>query len=185
MYERAGELYDALDRTGEAKDAYVRGHAYRRAVELCRRAGSNLSHEVVELEEKWGDHLVEMKQVDAAINHFIEAGQSVKAIEAAMECRNWKKALEIVDAQAGGGGHQFQPYYRRIARHYEQARDYEQAERCFLRAGEPAEAVEMYCRADRWESAHKVGVGASSTRTSTRGVNGVCGSKQNSVEKEW
>jgi intraflagellar transport protein 172 len=42
-------------------------------------------------------------QVDAAINHFIEAGQSVKAIEAAMECRNWKKALEIVDAQAGRG----------------------------------------------------------------------------------
>ena len=162
MYERAGELYDALDRTGEAKDAYVRGHAYRRAVELCRRPGSNLQHEVVELEEKWGDHLVEMKQVDAAINHFIEAGQSVKAIEAAMECRNWKKALEIVDAQAGGGsrsGQQFQPYYRRIARHYEQARDYEQAERCFLRAGQPGEAVEMYCRADRWESAHKVAVG--------------------------
>ena len=51
--ERAGELYDALDRTAEAKDAYVRGHAYRRAVELCRRPGSNLNHEVVELEEKW------------------------------------------------------------------------------------------------------------------------------------
>jgi intraflagellar transport protein 172 len=101
MYERAGELFDALDRPAEAKEAFVRGHAYRRAVELCRRPGSNLQHEVVELEERWGDHLVEVKQVDAAINHFIEAGQSVKAIEAAMECRNWKKALEIVDAQAG------------------------------------------------------------------------------------
>ena len=41
--------------------------------------------EVVTLEHEWGNWLVEHKQLDAAINHFIEAGQYVKAIEAAIQ----------------------------------------------------------------------------------------------------
>lgn len=41
------------------------------AVELARLA---FPTEVVKLEEAWGDYLVQQKQMDAAINHFIEAG---------------------------------------------------------------------------------------------------------------
>lgn len=41
------------------------------AVELARVA---FPVEVVRLEESWGDYLVQQKQMDAAINHFIEAG---------------------------------------------------------------------------------------------------------------
>lgn len=41
------------------------------AVELARVA---FPAEVVRLEESWGDYLVQQKQMDAAINHFIEAG---------------------------------------------------------------------------------------------------------------
>lgn len=41
------------------------------AVELARLA---FPGEVVKLEEAWGDYLVQQKQMDAAINHFIEAG---------------------------------------------------------------------------------------------------------------
>jgi len=41
------------------------------AVELSRHA---FPQDVVKLEEEWGDHLVGQKQLDAAINHFIEAG---------------------------------------------------------------------------------------------------------------
>lgn len=29
---------------------------------------------VVKLEEEWGDYLVQQRQMDAAINHYIEAG---------------------------------------------------------------------------------------------------------------
>ena len=47
--------------------------------------------EVVGLEEEWGDWLVAHRQLDAAVNHFVEAGQSIKAIQAAMECRQWQK----------------------------------------------------------------------------------------------
>lgn len=40
------------------------------AVELARLV---FPAEVVKLEEGWGDHLVQQKQLDAAINHYIEA----------------------------------------------------------------------------------------------------------------
>jgi len=41
------------------------------AVELARYA---FPENVTKLEEEWGEHLVNQKQLDAAINHFIEAG---------------------------------------------------------------------------------------------------------------
>ena len=41
------------------------------AVDLARYA---FPAEVVKLEEQWGDYLASQKQLDAAINHFIEAG---------------------------------------------------------------------------------------------------------------
>lgn len=41
------------------------------AVELARAA---FPADVVKLEEAWGDYLVQQKQMDAAINHYIEAG---------------------------------------------------------------------------------------------------------------
>lgn len=41
------------------------------AVDLARYA---FPSEVVKLEEQWGDYLSSQKQLDAAINHYIEAG---------------------------------------------------------------------------------------------------------------
>ena len=41
------------------------------AVELARYA---FPQDVVKLEEAWGNYMVSQKQLDAAINHFIEAG---------------------------------------------------------------------------------------------------------------
>lgn len=41
------------------------------AVDLARHA---FPQDVVRLEEEWGNYLVQQKQLDAAINHFIEAG---------------------------------------------------------------------------------------------------------------
>lgn len=48
--------------------------------------------QVVVLEEEWGDWLASQRQMDAAINHFIEAGVAVKAIEAALAARQFPKA---------------------------------------------------------------------------------------------
>lgn len=41
------------------------------AVDLARYA---FPSDVVKLEEEFGDYLVSQKQLDAAINHYIEAG---------------------------------------------------------------------------------------------------------------
>lgn len=44
---------------------------YFLAVELAR---VSFPREVVKLEEAWGNYLYSQKQMDAAINHYIEAG---------------------------------------------------------------------------------------------------------------
>lgn len=56
---------------------------------------------MVDLEEEWGDWLMSQKQTDAAINHFIEAGQSLKAVEAAIRVRQFGKAAGIIDFLVG------------------------------------------------------------------------------------
>lgn len=77
-------------------DHDLRGHVYRKALDLVRR---HFPAEVVALEEEWGDWLMSQHQVDAAINHFIEAGCSLKAVEAALAARQWQKAAAILDSQ--------------------------------------------------------------------------------------
>ena len=69
---------------------------YRKALDLVRR---HFPAEVVALEEEWGEWLMSQHQVDAAINHFIEAGCSIKAVEAALAARQWQKAAAVLDSQ--------------------------------------------------------------------------------------
>lgn len=53
--------------------------------------------QVIIIEEEWGDWLVTQKQMDAAINHFIESGATLKAIKAAIDCRQFAKAAGIIE----------------------------------------------------------------------------------------
>lgn len=73
-----------------------RGNAYRKAVDLARK---EFPGEVVGLEDAWGDWLMSQRQVDAAINHFIEAGQTLKAIDAALAAKQWSKAATLIESQ--------------------------------------------------------------------------------------
>ena len=151
MYEKAGHFYEKLGDASRAMDAYRKGSAFARAVELSRRAFQG--RDVVELEEMWGDYLVSRKNPDAAVNHFTEAGAYLKAIQAAIDCRQWAKAAQIVETLPAA---EAKPYYSRIAKHYESTRSFDEAERFYLRAGLPQDAVEMYSRANKWELAHRV-----------------------------
>ena len=58
-------------RTDEAMACYVNGGVFSRAVELARQ---HFPAQVVQLEEKWGNHLVQNKELESVVNHFIEAG---------------------------------------------------------------------------------------------------------------
>lgn len=150
MHDRAGDFYERLDELQRALDSYIRGNAYRKAVELARRS---FPSRVVELQEQWGDFLVAQKQVDMAINHYIEAKVFQKAIEAALNARQYSRALQLVDAIESDSS---KPYYKQLARYYEESHQYELAERCFIAADQPHLAVEMHTRLGSWEIAHKL-----------------------------
>jgi intraflagellar transport protein 172 len=53
----------------KALDCYVKGNAFKKAVDFAKTAEPSL---VTGLEERWGNYLMSIKQTQAAINHFIE-----------------------------------------------------------------------------------------------------------------
>ncbi|XP_053736543.1 intraflagellar transport protein 172 homolog [Synchiropus splendidus] len=152
FYERAGDLCESIHNNQRALECYRRGGAFRKAVDLARQA---FPAEVVKLEEAWGDYLVQQRQMDAAINHFIEAGCSTKAIEAAIAARQWKKAVHILQLQEDPSARGF---YVKIAQHYASLQDYEVAEQLFVKGDHIKEAIDMYTAAGHWERAHKLAV---------------------------
>ena len=150
MYDKAGEFQERLNDLQKALDSYIRGNAYRKAVELARKC---FPSKVVELQELWGDFLVSQKQVDMAINHYIEAKVYRKAIESAINARQYSRALQLVDVVDAETA---RPYYKQLARYYEDIRNYELAEKCYVAADLPQLAVEMHTRLGNWEIAHKI-----------------------------
>ncbi|CAD7963993.1 unnamed protein product [Amoebophrya sp. A25] len=131
--QKAGALYERMGMLDKAMAAYIQGHAYRQAVELAKQNQPGL---VVRLEEEWGDYLVSQKQMDSALNHYIEAGCSIKAIDAAISAR--------------------QSFYEKLATFYEKGRQFDQAERGYLKAGKPQKAVTMYISFQMYDKAQRV-----------------------------
>eukprot|EP01059_Diplonema_ambulator_P008871 TRINITY_DN18639_c0_g1_i5.p1 TRINITY_DN18639_c0_g1~~TRINITY_DN18639_c0_g1_i5.p1 ORF type:complete len:1382 (+),score=614.47 TRINITY_DN18639_c0_g1_i5:304-4146(+) len=152
MFEKAGDFFEKLGLNERAVEAYRRGHAFRRAVDLSRREFPGY---VISLEDEWGDWLVSQKQVDAAINHYIEAHQEMKAINSAINSRQWTKAVQILDMQEQSDPTVLR-YYKTIAAHYEENHQFAEAEKYHLKAQLPKDAVAMYTRNNMWEAAHKV-----------------------------
>ncbi|XP_072536228.1 intraflagellar transport protein 172 homolog isoform X2 [Salminus brasiliensis] len=152
FYERAGDLLERMRKYQQALDCYRKGNIFKKAVELARVA---FPSEVVKLEEAWGDYLVQQKQMDAAINHYIESGCSSKAVEAAIGARQWKKALHIVELQQDKSSSK---YYLKIAQHYASIQEFEVAERLFVKGDHIKDAIDMYTQAEKWEQAHKLAV---------------------------
>ncbi|KAJ3253804.1 hypothetical protein HK103_005291 [Boothiomyces macroporosus] len=153
IFEKAGELYERLGGNERALDSYKKGKAFRPAVDLCRVLYPS---EVVKLEEQWGDYLMTQKQTDGAINHYIEAGKSIKALEAAILAKQWKKAVGIVDTLQATD--QAKPYVLQMAEHFKSVGETNLAEKYYVEAGKPQEAVEMYTKANKWEKAHSLAI---------------------------
>ncbi|CAK4705865.1 hypothetical protein LEN26_010812 [Aphanomyces euteiches] len=150
MFEKAGDQFEKMEQEDRALAAFIKANAFRKAVELSRRV---FPDRVMKLEEIWGDYLVSQKQMDMAINHYIEGNVPTKAVEAALNSRQWAKAGQMVETLDDEIA---LPYYRRLARHYQDAQQYEQAERCFIKADAARDAVEMYTRANKWDAAYQV-----------------------------
>ena len=153
LHEKIGQFLEHFGHFDRALKAYCEGRAYQRATDLCRK---EFPSDVVRLEEEWGDWLVKQRQSDSAVNHFIEAGQARKAIEAALASRQWTRVAEIaysLDRETA------RDYYYKVAKHYESSTNYSEAEKYFVQAGVPQEAVDMYASANHWEAAHRIAAG--------------------------
>ncbi|KAJ3338041.1 hypothetical protein HDU93_010039 [Gonapodya sp. JEL0774] len=148
---QAGHLYQKLKRFDRALEAYKAGKAFRKAVDLCREI---FPDQVVAIEEQWGDYLRSQKQMDAAVNHYIEAGKLVKAVECAVAARQWKRAASIADTLSPD--QKPKQHLLQLARHFSANRDYTPAERYFMEADQPQAAVDMYIQAGLWENAYNV-----------------------------
>eukprot|EP01006_Ploeotia_vitrea_P031095 TRINITY_DN63406_c0_g1_i1.p1 TRINITY_DN63406_c0_g1~~TRINITY_DN63406_c0_g1_i1.p1 ORF type:complete len:1553 (+),score=958.06 TRINITY_DN63406_c0_g1_i1:271-4659(+) len=146
-FEKAGEFLENLNLLERALEAYRRGHAFRAAVDLCRRA---FPGHVVALEEEWGDWLASQGKMDAACNHYNEAGAYLKAINAAIEAKQWSKiaVIEHVNPEEA------KPFLKRIAAHYEEIKRYDTAQRYYLQGGFYSDAVHMYFHAGQYDTAY-------------------------------
>jgi len=150
LHEKAGDFFEKMGMYDRALESFKKGHAFHKAVDIARKG---FPQEVVKLEESWGDWLVEQKQVEAAINHFIEAGLFNKAIEASIIARQWNKAIQLLKNQPPEVS---RPFYKQIAKHYADIRQYDLAEKHYINASEYVEAFEMYVKANKWDSAYKM-----------------------------
>ncbi|KAL3276031.1 hypothetical protein HHI36_020760 [Cryptolaemus montrouzieri] len=149
LFEAAAEIYEKLDKPDLALECFKKGKAWSKALELARVQSPD---QVVELEEQWGDSLVENKQLDAAISHYIEAGATLKALDAAVAAKQWKKAVHIVKVVEMSDS--VKKYYVALADHFASVKDYNLAEKLYIAGGMYREAVNMYNVAGQWEKAH-------------------------------
>uniref|UniRef100_A0A2K6RB56 Intraflagellar transport protein 172 homolog n=1 Tax=Rhinopithecus roxellana TaxID=61622 RepID=A0A2K6RB56_RHIRO len=154
LYERAGDLFEKIHNPQKALECYRKGNAFMKAVELARLA---FPVEVVKLEEAWGDHLVQQKQLDAAINHYIEARYGSMGIGASKDTKvsqnvGWC-AIYILDLQDQNTASK---YYPLVAQHYASLQEYEIAEELYTKGDRTKDAIDMYTQAGRWEQAHKL-----------------------------
>ena len=150
IFEKAGELLEILGQYKKALEAFNEAKCYSKAVELAKK---HLPKLVEKLEDEWGDWLMNQKQLEAAITHYIEAGSRTKAIEAAIGARKWDKAIELSNSINNESA---RPYLSIIGDHFAMQRLTDTAEKYYLKAKEPVKAFNMYVKYGRWEKAEQI-----------------------------
>ncbi|KAI1724366.1 intraflagellar transport protein osm-1 [Ditylenchus destructor] len=113
IFDKAGEMLEEVKQFQRSMECYKRGKAFSKAIHVAR---FSFPEQVVQLEEAWGDSLCQEGNFDAAISHYLESGNSLKAAQG----------------------------------------DYSTAEKLYIDANLPMEAVEMYNRAGKWIDAYKL-----------------------------
>ncbi|KAM3727543.1 Intraflagellar transport protein [Dirofilaria immitis] len=151
LFEKAGELFEATKDFEQALENYRKGKGYAKAIQLAR---VHFPERVVLLEEEWGDSLVAEANYEAAINHFLESGQTAKALEASIKAKQWGKAAQIVDVLEDND--LAKRYYGKIADHHASIGDLERAEMLYIEAKMHREAIEMYNKAARWTDSYRL-----------------------------
>ncbi|EAT43404.1 AAEL005155-PA [Aedes aegypti] len=151
LYELAAELAYRTGQQASAIALYRKGGAYARAIDLARYISPD---EVTSLEEEWGDWLVSKRQLDASISHYIEAGSTVKALEAAVGAKQWRKAVQI--AKVVDDPEEIRKYAVELAEHLCMIGDVKTAEELLIRAEMYKEAINLLNKHGQWEKAFDI-----------------------------
>lgn len=139
MHVQAGEVYQATGKQDKALELYRKGHAFAKAIDLARHS---FPGEVTLLEESWGDYLMSVHRPEQAIAHYIEAGKMPTALRAAIEAHQWEKAADILEVV---GESNVEPeHFQQLGRYYATIRNYEKAEKYFIKGKLPVEVVKMF-----------------------------------------
>eukprot|EP00698_Gefionella_okellyi_P025059 TRINITY_DN9055_c0_g1_i1.p1 TRINITY_DN9055_c0_g1~~TRINITY_DN9055_c0_g1_i1.p1 ORF type:complete len:1722 (-),score=456.28 TRINITY_DN9055_c0_g1_i1:33-5198(-) len=147
MFEKAGDFFESCDMFDRALNAYRRGNSYRRAIELARRAYPD---EIIPLEEAWGDWFMQHKQPHNAMERFLQAFKYNKALEAAIAAKQWNMVLQVAEQLSDS---EARPQLYKVGKMLEEAGDYSNSEKFFIKCGKAEEAVSMHLRAGRLEAA--------------------------------
>ena len=77
----------------------------------------------------------------------------MKAVEAAIASRQWKKAVDILSTQESS---QVLIYYEKIADHFASVQEFDVAEKFYIKSSNPRACIEMFNRAGKWDRAYKI-----------------------------
>lgn len=77
----------------------------------------------------------------------------MKAVDAAINSRQWKKAVDILATQDPDS---VSVYYKKIADHFSGVQEFDVAEKFYIKANHPKECIEMFNKAGKWDRAFKV-----------------------------
>ncbi|XP_031636976.1 intraflagellar transport protein 172 homolog isoform X2 [Contarinia nasturtii] len=151
LYELAGDLSQKMNQPNAAIDYYRKGKVFARAIELARSVSPE---EVTTLEEEWGDWLVSRRQADASISHYIEAGATSKALEAAVNAKQWLKAVQI--ARVLDEPDEIKQFSVELSKQLSQMGNITAAEEILVRAEMYKEAVDLLNSYGQWEKAYDI-----------------------------
>ncbi|XP_046738149.1 intraflagellar transport protein 172 homolog [Diprion similis] len=152
LMELAGEILEKSGEPSKAIKCYAQAGVFARALELARTVEPN---SVVSLEQDWGHHLAAGGHYDAAINHFIESGETALALDAAIKAHQWRKALQIVQVIENDSA-EIQNQCARLGEYFASIGDQDMAETLFLRAGQAKRAIETHINSGDWTRAYEV-----------------------------
>ncbi|OTF75067.1 Wimple/ift172-like protein, partial [Euroglyphus maynei] len=151
-YEEAGDLYQLpiIDNKQNALRSFTKAKAFSKAINLAR---VQFPDEVVTLESQYGEYLMnEMDDPSNAVNHFIEAGRTEKALEAAVMARQFDRAAEIASILDQIPTH----YGKKIAEYYVQRDEIEPALEMYLNMSCVRDAVQLLNDRGQYARAFKI-----------------------------
>ncbi|KEP60146.1 UNVERIFIED_CONTAM: intraflagellar transport protein 172, putative [Hammondia hammondi] len=145
LHEKAGDVFRRLGDTEKAVAAYRKGASFKKAVELSREFRPAA---VAEIEEEWGDWLLERHEPEAATLHFVEAGCTRKAVQACLRAKQWKTAFRFLqELRMREGEEAARPYLLDLAETFTAIGSLSEAQCCFVQAGSCGKAVRVYVEA--------------------------------------